>query len=72
MELEALQEELKTIESTRKQRIEKYTLEQEQESLNRKEVQHYLNQINDITKQLKVFENVEQQAEFKKSLLSKI
>ena len=70
-ELEALTQEAKDIQDQYPAKVKQYEIDQLDSIAKRKPRKYYIDQINDITNKLQIFENVEQQAEFKKSLLSK-
>lgn len=70
-ELELLNTESKEIQDQLPSKIKEYTQQANETIANRKSRKYYLDEINEITKQLEIFKTTEEQKTFKKSLLSK-
>lgn len=61
-ELEKVEKEIKELAETMPARVREYTEQQQAEIANRKDRRHYLDQVNDVVKNVKVFKDVEEQA----------
>lgn len=65
-ELEKVEKEIKELSDTMPARVREYTEQQQAEIANRKDRRHYLDQVNDVVKNVKVFKDVEEQAAYVK------